>query len=92
MTAAPALLVLDALAVFRLTRLVLNDSITAPARQSITSRGPDWVLTLLTCPWCMSFWLAILVVVLQTTVPSQWLYASAVLAFSAVAGLLDRLA
>lgn len=89
MTHNAVLIVLDALAVFRLTRLILDDSITAFIRNPIVKNGPDKAMELFTCPWCMSVWMAAAVVALQSTVPSLWIYPAAVLAFSAVAGLLE---
>lgn len=90
MTHNAVLLVLDALATWRLTRLLIDDSITYRLRRPLVEgRGPAWLADLMTCPWCLSIWIAILVVVAQTLVPGQWIYAAAVLAFSGVAGLLE---
>jgi hypothetical protein len=47
-----------------------------------------WVWRLVTCPWCVSVWIAGLVVALQAAWPEGWIYPAMVLAFSAVAGLL----
>jgi hypothetical protein len=103
-THSATLLALDALAVFRLTRLVVADSITANLRIRASGVRPtsDRHLTgekmimvarprlaeFLGCPWCVSPWLAAAVVACQALAPHVWLYAAAVLAFSAVAGLL----
>jgi len=84
------LLVLNALAVFRLTRLFTRDTITAPLRGS--RRVGEFVIhpeALFDCPWCVSFWAAILVVV-ATATWTDWPYAAAVLAFSAVAGIVSE--
>lgn len=107
MTHAPILLLLDALACYRLTRLVVADSLTEPARRWLIGSVPtsDHMLDgsrisvaarprlaeFLSCPWCVSFWTAIGVVLMQSWIPSAWLYVSAVLAFSALAGLLSEL-
>lgn len=94
MTHEPTLLALDALAVARLTRLVTTDTITEPVRNWLAVIRPGRlaerprVAEFLTCPWCISFWIAIGVVMLQTLAPSACLPISAVLAFSQVAGLL----
>lgn len=90
MTHNAVLLVLDALATWRLTRLLIDDSITFWLRKPLVEgRGPAWLADLMTCPWCLSIWIATGVVVAQVLVPGQWIYVAAVLAFSAVAGLLE---
>lgn len=107
MTHSPVLLTLDALAVFRLTRLVVSDSITAGLRERAIGReqisdrhltgermtmvARPWLATLLACPWCVSPWLAAVVVACQALTPAVWLYLACVLAFSAVAGLLAEI-
>ena len=107
MTHSATLLTLDALAVFRLTRLIIADRITAPVRDRLagsrvgTTRamGGDRVLVaarprlaqFLACPWCVSPYVAAAVTACQALAPSVWIYPAAILAFSAVAGLiLDR--
>ena len=86
----PVLLVLYALAVYRLTRLVVADELTAGPRERILTRVQDRPLLayLVTCPWCISIWLALAWVLLASLLPPVAWYAGAVLAFSAVAGLL----
>lgn len=103
-TTEPTLLVLYALAVYRLTRLVVADTITAPIRDRLMAsaypRGADvhhpprrvwgWVVELVGCPWCVSVWLAAGWAGLAYLLPVR---VSALLAFvlaaSAVAGLLS---
>lgn len=108
MTHSPILLILDALAVFRLTHLIINDSITAPVRDRLIGRAygrsrdiqghlppiaaRPRMAEFLTCPWCVSPWIAAGVVLLQALAPAVCLIVCAVLAFSAVAGLLSGLA
>jgi hypothetical protein len=87
-THSPVLLTLDALAVARLTRLLVMDSITRPARDWIVKGGRPMLIEFSTCPWCVSPYLAAGVVVLQRLAPTICLYVTAVLAFSAVAGFL----
>lgn len=107
MTHAPILLLLDALAVFRLTHLIIDDAVAAPLRDLLIGhaygetrdmagmRPPvaarPRMAMFLACPWCVSFWLAIPVVALQALLPGVCLVVCAALAFSAVAGLLSRL-
>jgi hypothetical protein len=91
----PALLVLDALATYRLTRLVTDDTITEPIRHWLggwdpavlrVSRPRTW--DFITCPWCTSVWIGAGVVALTALWPVEWAYGAAALAFSAVAGFL----
>ncbi|ONK13150.1 DUF1360 domain-containing protein [Streptomyces sp. MP131-18] len=56
-----ALLTLGAIA--RLTRLVVEDTITAPLRavvelRGVKSSGWRWVSELIRCQWCASIWIA----------------------------------
>ena len=108
MTHSATLLILDALAVFRLTRLVITDTILASVRQRLLGSRPGITMDqgvhaqrimvasrprlaeFLGCPWCVSIYAAVLVTACQALAPAIWLYPSAVLAFSAVAGLLSE--
>jgi hypothetical protein len=96
------LLILDALACLRLTRLVVSDHITERFRHWAVGSIPssDRLLDgtripvaarprmalFLSCPHCVSFWTAIGVVLMQSLIAGPWFDASVVLAFSAVAG------
>ena len=80
----------DALAVYRLTRLVTRDRITEPLRTRVES-GPEWLTYLLRCGWCASPYLAVGVITARRLVPRAWAPAAGVLACSAVAGLLTDL-
>lgn len=55
------LLALYALAIMRLTRLINADEITDPIRMWAANKyGPESTLYyFLTCPWCVSIWLAL---------------------------------
>lgn len=77
----------DALAVYRLAVLVTKDEITAPARDAILKRSEPAFL-FITCPWCVSIWLAALAVALTRLVPAVWQYAALGLALSGAAGFL----
>ncbi len=99
-------IVLNALATYRLARLVTEDTIMEPfrrrlyghvarpftvAEQELQIAARPRVAVFITCPWCVSIWIAAAVVALQALVPGQWSYAAAGLAFSAAAGLIaDR--
>lgn len=54
------------LAAYRVTRLIVTDTITAPPRDALfawlgaraSKRWASWLLDLLGCPWCTSVWVA----------------------------------
>lgn len=84
------LLTLDALAVFRLTHFITEDTIPfGKLRDHILNRWPDsYLAEWVNCPWCASVYVAPVVIALHYALPTMWPYAAVVLAFSAVAGLL----
>lgn len=84
-------LLLDALAAFRLTRLVTADTLTERPRDALTARS-DFAANLLGCPWCSGFWAAVGVVAAARLVPRQWAPVRDALAFAAVVGLLSEIA
>lgn len=79
-------LLIDALAVFRLTRLVTTDTILDRPREAVRKERPGLFL-FLTCPWCVGMWLAAGVVLVAPHV-RLWRPLRQVLALSAIAGLL----
>lgn len=108
--------VTDALAAYRLTKLVTDDVLTAELRDAAVLRAygragrgltvdgtepypgqwadavgndsdPPKLAVLVTCPWCASFWLGLLVVAFRRLVPRAWGPLADALAFSAAAGL-----
>ena len=84
------LLVLDALATFRLTRLLSKDDITFWLREDFDVLG--FIIrpgVLFSCEWCTSVWVGAAVVGL-TALWSAWVYVAAALAFSAIAGLISE--
>lgn len=61
------LLLIYALAVARVTGLIVADAITEPIRDRIITRLDDapgsageWVATLITCPWCAGMWVSLI--------------------------------
>lgn len=90
----------DALAVYRLAVLITKDSITAPLRDWLIAMPTTWrspservsprprLAEFITCPWCVSIWIAAGVIALTRVVPGVWQYAAIALACSAVAGFL----
>ena len=83
----------DALAVYRLTRLVIEDEITQDMREKIWERYPPQstkIGYLISCPWCSSIWLGAGVAVARRFAPRVWGVVSLALAGSAVAGLIEE--
>lgn len=83
----------DALAVYRLTRLVIADEITAGVRDKIWETHPpetSKIGYLFTCPWCTSIWVGFAVAAARKIAPAAWDLASTALAGSAVAGLIEE--
>lgn len=86
------LLIVAALATFRLTVLVNQDYITDTPRKWLQARLPEKLGYMIGCPWCASFWLAIPVSYVVVWWPASrvvWFVLLA-LALSAVAGLLAK--
>lgn len=93
----------DALAVYRLAILSAKDKITDGGREWLRDRAYDgqarrrrgvragvarWSFELVSCPWCISIWLAAGVVALTKFAPGAWQYGAMFLALSGVAGYL----
>jgi hypothetical protein len=94
----PLPVLVGALAVARLTRLVIEDEITSPLRDRITqwADGADdatsaSVRYLLTCPWCVSIWTAAGWAGLAIVAPGPAAALGAVLAWLEITGLLAEL-
>lgn len=85
---------LYALAITRVTVFVTKDSMTKPFRRWLDKQLSPlgiWLHDLLTCPWCLSVWVAAAAVALVVTFGwlAPWLlYPALILAFSQVAGML----
>ena len=87
-------LVEDALATHRLTKLVLDDRLTAPLRDRLFKRFPPEstkIGYLFTCPWCTSIWLGAGVATARLVAPRAWRPIARMLAFSSATGLLEEL-
>lgn len=86
-------LLVDALAVYRLARLVTQDDILIRPRTWLTTRWPvkpGKPSELVVCPWCVSIWLGLAVYAFTRYVPDIWVWAAVPLALSAVAGYLSE--
>lgn len=88
----PTDLIVDALATFRLTRLIVSDSITATPRhalqQWLLEGGHVKAFEFTACPWCVGQWVAFGVVIARKVAPKVWHPVACALAFSAVTGIL----
>ncbi len=89
--------VVDALAVYRITRLVVDDVILDAPRERMfgwldgrSSARPSKVAELLDCSWCVAVWVAFGVVGLRGVLPRAWAPVARGLALSAVAGLISE--
>ena len=88
-----AWLIVDALAVHRLTRLLTRDSlpVVASLRERVLDRwGSSPWSELAVCPWCLSVWLAVPVISARLLAPTVWDLLALLLAYSTVAGLLAQ--
>lgn len=87
----PLGLIVDALAVYRLTKLVIDDQITEPLREKVWKRYPPStnIGYLVTCPWCVSIYVGGAVVAARLVAPRQWDRVAQGLAFSSITGLIS---
>jgi Protein of unknown function (DUF1360) len=85
----PLTLLSDALAVYRLTKLITDDKITEDLRDLIFEKLPRGhkLQYLITCGWCVSIWAALAIFTLRKISPETADFLSAVLATSAVTGV-----
>ena len=87
--------IVDAVAVHRLTKLWQDDEVwpMPELREAFLRRAGDtrWA-DLESCPWCASVWIAVGVVIARRLFPRAWPVVARVLAYSAAAGHLARIA
>jgi hypothetical protein len=84
-------LLVDALAVYRATRLVTRDSLPlfAVPRDAVARRWDGRALAyFVECPWCVGQWVAFIAVAGRVLVPLWWTPLALALAYSAVTGWL----
>ena len=85
-------LIVDALAAYRLTRLLVSDGIVDEQRHAVVERlrrgRHRKLVELAECPWCIGFWVACGVVAARRVTPRVWSPVADAFAFSAVSGLL----
>lgn len=82
---------LDALAVFRLTKLVNDDTIADRPRDFVhgwlAAHDHPKAVVLLECPWCAGFWISAGCYLVKCRWPRAWNVIRYPLALSAAAGL-----
>lgn len=79
----------DAVACFRLTRLITTDRVTRKLRAKVEDRyGTRGLGYLIGCDWCSSAYVAAGVVLARRYAPKVWGPVAEGLAFSAITGLL----
>jgi len=94
-------LLLDLLAVHRLTRLITRDEITNPLRETtekeigtavtakiISQSTADKLIYLMGCDWCASIWAASFALAMRRYMPDFWNNLKYVLAASTVTGFI----
>jgi hypothetical protein len=81
--------VIDALAAYRLTRLVQDDTfpVSKALRAYVQEHGSDKVVEMFECPWCLGFWISVGVVAARKATPKAWQPLASAFATSAVVGI-----
>jgi hypothetical protein len=86
--------IIDALAVYRLTRLLTEDAILEQPRAdleaALTDAGHPLAAEGIRCPWCVGMYVAGAVTVLSTLAPRPWRPLARALALSAITGALSE--
>ena len=83
-------IVLTSLATFRVTQLIVRDTIFEPARAKFESNWSGWFVDLLSCMWCVSVYVAAGATVLTYFCWSWWQWVALALAATAVTGFLGE--
>ena len=86
-------LTIYALAAYRITRFIIEDSLPERLRNRIWDRFPPHkgIGYLITCYWCSGFWVATLLTVGYILVPSVMFYVALALALSTTTGIISKL-
>lgn len=84
----------DAVATYRLARLVVEDSLLDVPRarlvKALNAAGHHKATELLDCYWCSGMWIAFGVVIARRTFPRAWDPIARALTYSAATGIIDR--
>jgi hypothetical protein len=83
-------IIILALFVYRVTRLITIDEIFVPVRALVwdKTKAGSHLAYLVTCPWCISLWVALPVVFSYAFFPSMTILIGCIFALSALAGLI----
>ena len=83
-------LIILVLAGYRLTRLIIEDEILDTPREWVRSKfKPNGKADyLLGCPWCMGFWVALIIAIMYLVIPTAMMVVALPLALSAAIGLI----
>jgi hypothetical protein len=90
---SPFHMLILALSVFRICRLLVEDEILSAPRERFWVKFPpesSKLGYLLTCYWCLSIWVGVVVILWYIFVPWLAIPVAAVFALSAVAALIDH--
>lgn len=90
-TLNPLTIALSVIAIYRITALFIEDKIFDRPRDYIHSKlSGSWtdIPYLISCYWCLSFWIGLLCLPLMLLVPWIWGPLALVLSASAVSGIL----
>lgn len=87
----PIHLLILALATYRLSRLVVEDEITASLRDKIWAKYPPSTKLgyLLTCYWCTSVWISTALIFSYILIPTVTITVALIFALSAVTGIIS---
>ena len=90
MTVAGWLILIGALATFRVTRLIVQDYLTETPRKWLQAHLPEKLSYLIGCPWCASFYVGAAVALTLVAWPDNRAINGVLiaLAFSTVTGLI----
>lgn len=81
-------------AIYRLCRAIARDTMTSGLRHNVQTKYSGSLVTLITCMWCLGFWLSLIGAVLtyfDSTRP-WWLFVAGTLSISTFVGLLGEVA
>ena len=90
-TINPLTIILSIVAIYRITALIIDDRVFDRPREFIESRVKGtWIDVpyLITCYWCLSFWVGLLCLPLMIFLPYIWVPLALILTASAVSGIL----
>lgn len=94
LTLSPFILIISPIAIYRITALMIDDRVFDAVREFIFDKFGDSKLDipyLITCYWCLSFWVGLLCLPVMLFLPFLWGPLALVLAASAVSGILGTI-